>query len=62
MLWPLLAVLKWATAFAAPLLTALLQPVTLTAAPLALLLIGAGVALLLVGRRRGDRGGDDAHD
>ena len=29
---------------------------------LALLLIGAGVALLLVGRRRGTRGGDDARD
>ena len=62
MLWPALAGLKWAAAFAGPLLGTLLQPMTLTVAPLALLLIGAGLALLLVGHRRSRRGSDGARD
>lgn len=62
MLWPVLGGLKWAAAFAGPLLGTLLQPVTLTVAPLALLLIGAGLALLLVGPRRSGRRDNGARD
>lgn len=55
LIWPLMAVLKGAGALAGSLLGWLTEPVLLSLTPLPLLLIGAGLALLLVGaaRRRG---------
>ncbi len=55
LIWPLLFVVKGAAHLAAPLLNWLSQPIVLSITPLPLLLIGAGLALLLIGaaHRRG---------
>jgi hypothetical protein len=55
MLWPLFWLIKGAAALSAPVLAWLSQPVLLAVTPLPLLLIGAGVAVLVIGalRRRG---------
>jgi hypothetical protein len=54
LIWPAVWLLKGASAAAAPLLAAMLQPVALAVSPLPLLLIGAGVAILLFNRERRD--------
>lgn len=57
LLWPLFYLVKGAAHLAAPLLSWLSQPLILTVTPLPLLLIGAGLALLLVAATRRHRGG-----
>jgi hypothetical protein len=52
LIWPAIWLLKGASAAATPLLAAMLQPVALGVSPLPLLLIGAGVAILLLDRAR----------
>lgn len=56
MLWPLFWLVKGVAALAAPAVAWLGQPVLLTVTPLPLLLVGAGVAILLVGALRRGRG------
>lgn len=51
-IWPLMFLMKGATFLLTPLVAWLSQPLTLTLTPLPLLLIGAGVALLIVGALR----------
>lgn len=53
MIWPLFWLAKGAFALAAPLVAWLSQPLLLTITPLPLLLVGAGLALLLLRARHG---------
>ncbi|NJM06487.1 hypothetical protein HC891_10250 [Candidatus Gracilibacteria bacterium] len=53
LIWPLLGLIKAASAALAPLLVLLTTPLALEVTLLPLLLIGAGVALVLLGRRAG---------
>jgi hypothetical protein len=53
LIWPAIWLFKGAGAALAPLLAALTYPVAMSITPLPLLLIGAGLALLLLDRARG---------